>query len=246
LHYRLPRPPGAFAATPHAAALAAGDALGSIAWHGSVQTGRVRLDRGPADWVLVADGAGATLLDARAAPAAAKTVQPLLDPDHPQIWIALDQAPVLAQLDAAAWTALQRQAHLLLAQTVHGAAEGALQAAADYMATRVQFGRALSTKQAVRHHLARMRLLQEVSHAAIHRAMTRDEFGAMRDARPVLAGAIQNAVFVTEKAIHLHGGMGFTWELPLHRNLRMVRKFDAAFGSLARDVGRAFIQSASV
>jgi alkylation response protein AidB-like acyl-CoA dehydrogenase len=61
----------------------------------------------------------------------------------------------------------------------------------------------------------------------------------------VLANALASAAFVLEKSIHLHGGMGFTWEVPLHYALREVRKFDAAFGSgaLASQVGRDFIQS---
>jgi alkylation response protein AidB-like acyl-CoA dehydrogenase len=57
---------------------------------------------------------------------------------------------------------------------------------------------------------------------------------------------LSSAAFVLEKSIHLHGGMGFTWELPLHYALREVRKFDAAFGAgaLASQAGRDFIQSA--
>ncbi|SIT14133.1 acyl-CoA dehydrogenase family protein [Achromobacter sp. MFA1 R4] len=230
----------ALAGTPQAAALAAGERLAGIAWHGSLQTGHARVDNGLADWVLVADGAGAALIDASAQP---HEPQAVLDPEHPQTWIALAGAPVLARLDEPDWDALRRQAHLLLAEFANGAAEGALQAAADYMATRVQFGRPLSAKQAVRHLLARMRLLQDVSSAAIRRATQADEYGKPRDTRPALAGALANAAFVIEKAIHLHGGMGFTWELPLHRALRAVRRLDAAFAGLSRDAGRAFIQS---
>jgi len=230
----------ALAGTPQAAVLAAGERLAGIAWQGSLQSGHARLDNGPADWVLVADGEGAALVDASAQP---RDEQGALDPEQPQTWIALEGATVLARLDGQAWRALQRQAHLLLAEYANGAAEGALQAAADYMATRVQFGRPLSAKQAVRHLLARMRLLQDVSSAAIRRAMRTDEYGAPRDTQPALAGALSNAAFVIEKAIHLHGGMGFTWELPLHRALRAVRKLDAAFAGRSRDAGRAFIQS---
>lgn len=230
----------ALAGTPEAAALAAGERLAGIAWQGSLQSGHARLDNGPADWVLVADGDGAALVDATAL---ARDEQGALDPEQPQTWIALEGAAVLARLDGQAWRALQRQAHLLLAEYANGAAEGALQAAADYMATRVQFGRPLSAKQAVRHLLARMRLLQDVSSAAIRRATRTDEYGAPRDTRPALSGALANAAFVIEKAIHLHGGMGFTWELPLHRALRAVRRLDAAFTGLSRDTGRAFIQS---
>nr|WP_314363493.1 acyl-CoA dehydrogenase family protein [uncultured Achromobacter sp.] len=230
----------ALAGTPHAAVLVAGERLAGIAWQGSVQQGSARVDHGPADWVLVADDDGAALLDVRDA---TQEPQAALDPDHPQIWLTLAGAPVLARLDAQAWRALEASAQLLLAEFANGAAEGALQAAAGYLATRVQFGRPLSAKQAVRHLLARMRLLQDVSSAAIRRAMNTDEFGAPRDTRPALASAVANAAFVIEKSIHLHGGMGFTWELPLHPALRAVRKLDAAFSGVSRAVGRDFIES---
>ena len=90
-----------------------------------------------------------------------------------------------------------------------------------------------------------MRLLQEASSAGIARVLNTDEYGGVRNTQPVLAGALANAAFVLEKSIHLHGGMGFTWAVPLHYSLREVRKFDAAFGSgaLASQVGRDFIQS---
>lgn len=230
----------ALAGTPHAAVLVAGERLVGIAWQGSVQQGSARVDHGPADWVLVADGDGAALLDVRDA---TQEPQAALDPDHPQIWLTLAGAPVLARLDAHAWRALEASAQLLLAEFANGAAEGALQATAGYLATRVQFGRPLSAKQAVRHLLARMRLLQDVSSAAIRRAMNTDEFGAPRDTRPALASAVANAAFVIEKSIHLHGGMGFTWELPLHPALRAARKLDAAFSGVSRAVGRDFIES---
>ena len=195
------------------------------------------------DWVLVADGqGGGALLDLSSV-----TVQKdeALDPENPQSWLMLDNAKVLAELDAATFASVQRDSHILIAGFVNGAAEGALATTADYMSTRVQFGRPLSANQAVRHLLARMRLLQEASNAGVQRVISTDEFGDERNTRPVLANALANAAFVLEKAIHLHGGMGFTWELPLHYSLREIRKFDAAFGSgaLARQVGLDFIQS---
>ena len=140
---------------------------------------------------------------------------------------------------------LRREAQILFAGFVTGAAQGAITRTATHVATRVQFGRPLSTKQAVRHWMARMQLAMEVSAAATRRVLAANEFGAARDARPALAGAIGNAAFVMEKAIHLHGGMGFTWEMPLHQSLRDVRAIDAAFGSsaLTHEVGRRFIES---
>ncbi|GAA5231968.1 acyl-CoA dehydrogenase [Verticiella sediminum] len=235
----------ALAGTPEAAAIVAGEKLASIAWRGSLADG-VATDAGyadQADWALVGDGEGAALIEMASVERQADTA---LDPEHPVYWLELDAARVLARLSAEAWAGLQEDARLLLAGSVHGAAEGALERTATYMATRVQFGRPLSAKQAVRHWLARMRLQQEASGAAIRRVLATDEFGQARAAATALASAIESAAFILEKAIHLHGGMGFTWEMPLHWSLRDIRKVDAAFGSgaLAQDIGRAFIAAA--
>ena len=202
--------------SPLATELAGGERVATWALQGSLQDGFAGQARhaSQCDWALVADGqGGAALIDL-----AGVDIQDdaALDPDHPQAWLVLDDAKVLATLDAAAFAALQRDSHILIAGLVNGAAEGALNTTADYMATRVQFGRPLSAKQAVRHLLARMRLLQEASSAGIQRLLATDESGAQRATAPVLANAIGNAAFVLEKSIHLHGGMGFTWEVPLH------------------------------
>ncbi|RCW70360.1 acyl-CoA dehydrogenase family protein [Pseudorhodoferax soli] len=235
----------ALGTSPLAEELAGGTRIATWALQGSLQDGYAGQARHArtSDWVLVADGqGGAALLDLA-------TVQieddAALDPEHPQCWLGLADAKVLATLDAATFGALQRERDILVAGFVNGAAEGALATTAAYIATRVQFGRPLSAKQAVRHLLARMRLLQEAANAGIQRVLDADEDGLPRNARPVLANALSSAAFVLEKSIHLHGGMGFTWELPLHVSLREVRKFDAAFGSgaLASQVGRDFIAS---
>ena len=169
-----------------------------------------------------------------------------LDPEHPAQWLRLQPSQVLARLDADAMAALMADAHVLLAALAQGAASHALEATITHLSTRVQFGRPLTAKQAVRHALARMKLAQEVSAAALARALCPDEFSNARSARTALAGSISQAAFVIEKAIHLHGGMGFTWDLPLHHGLREVRQLDAAFGAgaLTRELGQAFIERA--
>ncbi|SIT38307.1 Acyl-CoA dehydrogenase, C-terminal domain protein [Paraburkholderia ribeironis] len=232
----------AFAGTELASALASGERLATIAVQGSIAQDIAAHARyaNECDWLLVADGAGAALVDVSSA---ACETDHGLDPECPQEWLSPGGARVVAQLGADAYAVLQRDLQVLVAAFVNGAADGALETAATYMSTRVQFGRPLSAKQAVRHLLARMKLVQEASAAAIRRALATDEYETARDVCPVLAGTLANAAFVIEKAIHLHGGMGFTWEVPLHYSLREVLKFDAAFGAggLAREVGRDFI-----
>jgi hypothetical protein len=231
--------------SPLAAELVNGKRVATWALQGSLQdklAGHAR-HAVKSDWVLVADGlGGGALLDLRSIEISNDEA---LDPEHPQSWLMLDNARTLATLDASTFAALQRDSHILIAGLVNGAAESALASTAGYMSTRVQFDGPLSARQAVRHLLARMRLLQEASSAGIERVLSNDEYGRFRNTRPVLVSALANAAFVLEKSIHLHGGMGFTWAVPLHYALREVRKFDAAFGSgaLASQVGCDFIQS---
>ncbi|SCU74820.1 Acyl-CoA dehydrogenase, C-terminal domain protein [Cupriavidus necator] len=226
------------------AALVEGHRRGTIALQGRLGdgwTGHAR-QAAQADWLLLrtAAGDGAVLVDLAGMPC---RPDPSLDPEEPNTWLDLSGATVLAQLDAHAATALWRDLDLVLAASAHGGADGALQAAVSHTGTRVQFGAPLSSRQAVRHWLARMKLFHEASGAAIARALLPDEWGRERSARSALALNLQHAAFIIEKAIHLHGGMGFTWELPLHRALREVRGLDAACGAdaLARQLGRDFI-----
>ncbi|MET0508671.1 MAG: acyl-CoA dehydrogenase [Burkholderiaceae bacterium] len=236
----------ALSGTPQAGALVAGERLATIAWQGGLDEGLAGHASHVADcdWILVADDAnGAALVEVAGA-----TLEPdtALDPDSPQYWLRLDGARVVARLSSDACARLLDDARILLAGFVVGAAEGAIARTATHVATRVQFGRPLSAKQAVRHWMARMQLLTEASGAAVRRLLATDELGAARDTRPTLSLAIGNAAFVLEKAIHLHGGMGFTWEMPLHHSLRDIRRIDAAFGggALAKQIGRRLIESA--
>lgn len=228
--------------TPFAAPLVQGLQQATIAWQGRWEDGWVGHARGVQDarWLLVRQTQGALLLDVMGAP---RQTDAVLDPENPQVWVDVRQCPVLAQLDEDATEALWREGAVLMAATAHGAADNALNAAANHTATRVQFDRPLSSRQAVRHWLARMKLYHEAGDAAIARALENNEWGAVRDPYPALAINLQYAIFIIEKAMHLHGGMGFTWEVPLHRGLREVRKIEAAWGSgaLAQAVGQRFI-----
>lgn len=239
----------AFAGTPQGAQLVSGEKLATIAVQGDLSQGFA----GPArhaqvcDWALIAEtgaeGIGAALVDLAGVAIEKDTA---LDPEFAQTWLQFSGAQVLARLSPSQYEVLQHELRLLLAAWANGAGEGALETAATYMSTRVQFGRPLSAKQAVRHWLARMKLVQEVSAAAIQRVLQTNEFEQARSSQTALSGALTNAAFVIEKAIHLHGGMGFTWEVPLHYALREVRKLDAAFGAgaLSKELGRSFIEAA--
>lgn len=220
----------AFTDTEIAGALVSGDKVATIAWQGGLSDKFVThvAYGGDCDWVLVADEQGASLIELASVSVQANDT---LDPDFPHYDINLDNAIVKARLSATQYATLQEHAQMLYSGFINGLSAQALQRAVDYMSARVQFGRPLSAKQVVRHTLARMRLLHETSTAALFRALRKNEFSEVRSIGPAFSGAIVNAVFIIEKAIHLHGGMGFTWELSLHYSLREVRKIEAAFNN---------------
>ena len=98
-----------------AAELASGARVATWALQGSLQDGFAGQARyaTDSDWVLVADGqGGGALLDLGSV-----EIQDdgALDPEHPQSWMTLDSARVLAELDAATFAALQRDSQILIA-----------------------------------------------------------------------------------------------------------------------------------
>ncbi|UWR39505.1 acyl-CoA dehydrogenase family protein [Sulfitobacter sp. W074] len=235
----------AFAGSAQAEALINGDTLGTIAWQGDLQSSQASAARfAPGvDVVLVTTADGAALLSRRSL---AMTEDPALDPERPQSWLALYGAEIVATMDAAGFAALRRDAALLYGAYVTGLAENALETTATYLSTRSQFGRPLSAKQSVRHSLARLKLLVEKNKASLARGLMPDEFGVPRDVEATFMIGLADAIFVLEKSIHLHGAMGFTWELPLHFSLREIRKIAIAFpvATGQQGVGQTFIDAA--
>ncbi len=233
--------------TPFADALASGNKFSTVAWQGDLSSGWAGHAGyvNACDWVLIreqsAQGIGAVLIETQGQEVHTDAT---LDPEQPQYWLELQAPKILWRLSPASYAAFIQDAHVLSAAFAHGAAEGALAATVTHLSTRVQFGGPLTSKQALRHSLSRMKLAQEVSGAAINRVLVGNEYGEHRAAVATLVGTLRNAVYVIEKAIHLHGGMGFTWAIPLHRGLRSVRKLEAAFdlGALSKDLGKSFIE----
>jgi alkylation response protein AidB-like acyl-CoA dehydrogenase len=222
----------ALAGTRAGGEMARGERIGAVAWQGSLEEGIAGPARAinMADYLLVRTGEGAALLDRSSLELSEVAV---LDPHWPEVWARwADQEPmVVARLDKRQSLALLHSIQLLCAAEVSGAARSALQRTAEHATMRVQFGGPLSARQAVRHQLARMQLRVELMSASIARVASADEFGMDRDSRSALAGVIEHGAFVLERAIHLHGAMGFTWDVPLHGALRAIRALDAAFGT---------------
>ena len=103
-----------------------------------------------------------------------------------------------------------------------GLAEGAFAAARDYALTRQQFGRAIASFQAVQFMFADMATRIEASRLLIHEACrlkaAGEPFG--RAAAMAKLHASEAAMFVTDRAIQVLGGYGFTRDYPVERFYR--------------------------
>lgn len=134
----------------------------------------------------------------------------------------LEPTHVLAIPEESAWQVRSAFAVLTLAELV-GGMQAMLNATITYVTDREQFGRSLGSFQAVKHRLADMYVATERSRAAVQFAAIACDTDS--DIAPAIVGAAarwipRSAIEVFDSAIHLHGAMGYSWELPIHLHLR--------------------------
>lgn len=121
----------------------------------------------------------------------------------------------------------------LAAGALMGIAARMLAAAVEYARTREQFGRPIGAFQAIKHRCADMAVSVEAG-----RSVTYYGFWAISEDAPDRARASSMAKAyagdvtrqVCNEAIQVHGGMGFTWEMGLHRYLRRAKVVEHSFG----------------
>jgi len=101
-----------------------------------------------------------------------------------------------------------------------GVAQRALELGVEYAKKREQFGKQIGVYQAVSHALANtyadVELARSLAYWAAWSVAEDDEQAAIA-AAAAKAFATEAAVAACERSIQVHGGIGFTWEHPLHR-----------------------------
>jgi len=115
-----------------------------------------------------------------------------------------------------------------------GLAGRLLEVSVTYAAQRRQFGRPIGAFQAVQHRLADVLLALEFARPLVHRAaftLSRGDECARRDTSAAAAAAIEAAELAARAALQVHGAIGYTAELDMHRWLRRVWSLRAAWGS---------------
>jgi alkylation response protein AidB-like acyl-CoA dehydrogenase len=164
----------------------------------------------------------------------ARPLERSLDPLTP-IW-ALEELPEGADAgeatSAARW---RRDEETLTAAVLVGLADKCVEMAVSYSKEREQFGRPIGSFQAVKHMCADMLVRAEVARVAVQAAAVTADQPDVGDAERAAAGAtllaaeaaIQNA----KTCIQVYGGMGFTWEVPVHLFLVRARMLAESLSS---------------
>jgi alkylation response protein AidB-like acyl-CoA dehydrogenase len=188
--------------------------------------------------VLAATGEGAGFFLVPTGPEVTITPVAALDITRPLASVTLSAAPATPLTapdrtdDVLART--QDVAASLLAAESAGLARRALDAAVDYAKIRVQFDRPIGSFQAVKHSCAEMLLMVEGARCladAAAAALDEDDRDAASLAAAVArAHAGETAVACAERCLHLHGGIGFTWEHLSHLLLRRAKSDAVRFG----------------
>ncbi|QEU96139.1 acyl-CoA dehydrogenase family protein [Streptomyces kanamyceticus] len=162
-----------------------------------------------------------------------------LDLTRPIATVAFDaaRARVLTPDAETAVRAGLRAGAALLASEQLGLAEWCLTETVRYTKERHQFNRPVGSFQALKHRLAQLWLeVVGVRAAARNAADALATGSADADVAAALAQAYAApvAVHVAEEALQLHGGIGMTWEHPVHLCLKRAKADSIAFGTAGR------------
>ncbi len=211
-------------------------------------TAAIVLDGADADLVLVAARTPAGMsLFAMPGDTPGLTRTPLTTLDSTRRLAELRFAGTSAELlgtDGGAGTTLRRTADLaalyLAAEQLGGAAR-VLATTVDYARTRVQFGRAIGSFQAVKHRCADMLIEVESARSVVHHGLwTAANHPGGLPAAASLARAVASDAYrrVATDSIQIHGGVGFTWEHSAHLYLKRAKSSQLLFGGPARHRAR--------
>jgi alkylation response protein AidB-like acyl-CoA dehydrogenase len=213
--------------------MASGEGFATIAWGGGAVLRNGTAD-GPATrapsaatarWLAFRVDTDVALIDLRG-PGVEIAPSLGLDLGRPYADILLRGAPLIAVAQGR-WRDLADAGAILRTADMLGAAEASFADACAHVSTRHQFGKPLSGQQAVsgalaRDHFALTAAALSIEYAALTNDENADDATVARDvACSVTADA---CIAAAENAIQLHGALGFTAEMPLHRRLRRIQE----------------------
>lgn len=189
-------------------------------------------DAAIADWILVAAQNGVFVVQSKAP---GLHLQRMVGMDFTRKLYAVqfDGTPAekLGELSAIS-RGLDVAAVALCAEMV-GGMQRVLELSVEYAKTRKQFGKPIGMFQSVQHQCADMYLETESARSAVYYAawaLEHDSPDAAAAASIAKIYASDAARTVGNRAIQIHGGMGFTWENDIHLYYRRAKSSETMLG----------------
>jgi alkylation response protein AidB-like acyl-CoA dehydrogenase len=137
-----------------------------------------------------------------------------------------------ADASAAIGVALDEWRAALAAESL-GVGEKMLELSVAYVKERVQFGKPVGSNQAVKVRIAEMAAAMDRLRSAVYYAAWAIDSN-VRERRTAVAMAKAAAsgpgAFLGSQAIHVHGGIGFTWEFDLHLYFKRIKSNELLLG----------------
>jgi alkylation response protein AidB-like acyl-CoA dehydrogenase len=131
--------------------------------------------------------------------------------------------------------ALDRGALACAAQLL-GVGDQLLAMASTYAGQRKQFGKPIGSFQAVKHHLATVKVAIEYARPMVHRAawsVTEAVAGRAVHVSMAKLAAAEAAAQAARTALQVHGAIGYTWEQDLHIWMRRAWSLGNAWGTIS-------------
>ncbi|MGP4093548.1 acyl-CoA dehydrogenase family protein [Nonomuraea sp. KM90] len=165
--------------------------------------------------------------DLYAVEGASVEVVPSLDLTRPVATVTFARTPA-RRVGACDLAGVLRFGAGLLASEQLGVAEWCLDTTLAYVKERHQFARPVGSFQAIKHRLADLWLDVVRARAAARNAVADSSSVSVAVAQSWNAGV---AVHAAEEALQLHGGIGMTWEHPVHLYLKRAKATEIALGT---------------
>jgi alkylation response protein AidB-like acyl-CoA dehydrogenase len=131
------------------------------------------------------------------------------------------------------WTDVRRRLLAALALEAVGIGSKANELALAYVSEREQFGKKIGSYQAISHSLVDGYVAVELARSLAYWAawcVTENDAQVDLAVAAAKSQAGEAAVLACEKSIQAHGGIGFTWEHPLHRYYKRALWLEGALG----------------
>jgi alkylation response protein AidB-like acyl-CoA dehydrogenase len=159
-----------------------------------------------------------------------------VDPSRAQARLEFANAPAERLGDGGAWPLVERlldRAATLLAFEQLGGAARAFDVTRSFVMDRYVFGRPVASYQAIKHRLADLFVDLELARSHAYYAAWALSTGDRE--LPVAAAAARAAAseafdLAAVEAVHMHGGIGFTWEADCHLFVRRAKALGLALG----------------